>query len=190
MDAMQICADLWLGLALVWAVGMLRTKATQERAEIVPRLVYGAVVVTAYWLMFGGASVPAGWLRTRLYARMAWIDFTGIALTALGVAFAIWARFYLGRNWSGSVTVKVGHELICGGPYRWVRHPIYTGLLLAMLGTGLVRGQVRAILGFSLLLAGFWVKLDIEERFMRKTFGGQYQEYARTTGALVPRLRN
>jgi protein-S-isoprenylcysteine O-methyltransferase Ste14 len=88
------------------------------------------------------------------------------------------------------VTIKVGHELIRGGPYRWVRHPIYTGLLLAMLGTGLVRGQVRGVLGFGFLLAGLWVKMGIEESFMRKTFGVQYEEYSRTTGALIPRLWN
>jgi protein-S-isoprenylcysteine O-methyltransferase Ste14 len=187
VDTVRICGELWVALAVVWAVGLLWSKPTRESAEIGPRMLYGMIVVGAFWLMFSG-RVPDGWWRTRLYARAEWIDALGVALTALGLAVAIWARVFLGRNWSGAVQVKVGHELIRGGPYRFVRHPIYTGLLLGMLGTGLVRGKVYAAIAFLLLLAGFWMKLGIEEKFMRKTFGQQYEDYSRSTWALVPRL--
>lgn len=188
MDAMQVCTDLWMALGVVWAVGLLFRKPTQERAGMGQRVAYGIVVIVAFWLMFSG-RVPDGWLREHLYERTQWTDWAGVALTVLGVLLAVWARFFLGRNWSSAVTVKVGHELIRGGPYRFVRHPIYTGLLVAMLGTGIVRARVFAVIAVALLFAGFWVKLRIEERFMRKTFGEQYDDYARTTGALVPRLR-
>jgi protein-S-isoprenylcysteine O-methyltransferase Ste14 len=188
MDAMQICGDLWSALGIIWVIGLLWSKRTQERTDVRARIVYGLFTVAGFYLMFG-SGVPEGWLRMRLYARADWIDELGVGLTVLGLAFAIWARIYLGRNWSGSVQVKVGHELMRGGPYRWVRHPIYTGLLVAIVGTGLVRGQVSGVLAFAVLLAGFWVKLGIEEQMMRKTFGETYEEYARKTGALVPRVK-
>ncbi|PYV65700.1 MAG: hypothetical protein DMG95_01005 [Acidobacteria bacterium] len=113
---------------------------------------------------------------------------TAILLTAAGIALAIWARFYIGQNWSGTVTIKVGHTLIRTGPYRWVRHPIYSGILLAMIGTALARGKPIGVLAIVLFWFGFWFKSRLEEQFMRKTFGQEYDEYARSTGALVPKL--
>jgi protein-S-isoprenylcysteine O-methyltransferase Ste14 len=187
MDAARICSDLWVGLLVVWVVGLFWTKRTQERAATAPRILYGLIVLAAFWLMFGG-KVPEGWLQTRLFLRTEFTDWVGVALTAFGCAFAIWARIFIGANWSGSVQVKVGHELMRGGPYRFVRHPIYTGLLVAMLGTGMVRDRVMSLVGFVLLVAGFWVKSRMEEEFMRKTFGAEYEEYRRRTGGLLPRF--
>ncbi len=115
-------------------------------------------------------------------------DWLGVALTAAGIGFAIWARLYLGGNWSGAVTVKVGHELVRTGPYRFVRHPIYTGLITALLGTGLLRAQVRGLIALVLIYAGFKMKSKIEERAMISTFGTAYEEYRRSTGAIVPKL--
>jgi protein-S-isoprenylcysteine O-methyltransferase Ste14 len=187
MDAMRICGDLWSALGIIWVIGLLWRKQTQQRSDARARVVYGLFTIAGFYLMFG-SGVPEGWMRMRLYAPTEWVDEVGVGLTVLGLAFAVWARIYLGKNWSGSVQVKVGHELMRGGPYGWVRHPIYTGLLVALVGTGFVRGQVRGVLAFFVLLAGFWVKLGIEEQMMRKTFGEEYEEYARKTGALVPRM--
>ena len=112
-----------------------------------------------------------------------------VLLTALGIGFAIWARFYLGTNWSSAVSVKVGHELIRTGPYTWVRHPIYAGLLLALIGTALQQGKLVDLPALGLFWFGFWIKSRMEEEFMRKTFGEQYVEYRKSTGALIPKLR-
>jgi protein-S-isoprenylcysteine O-methyltransferase Ste14 len=187
MDAVRICADLWWALVVVWVVGLFWSKPTQERAAAGQRILYGLIMVAAFWLMFSG-KVPEGWLRTRLFRPNAGTDCMGVALTACGCAFAIWARIFIGANWSGSVQVKVGHELMRGGPYRFVRHPIYTGLLVAMLGTAMVQDRASSLAGLVLLVAGFYVKSRIEEKFMRKTFGAEYEEYARGTGGLLPRL--
>lgn len=81
-------------------------------------------------------SLPFAWERVHLLPRTTLLDVTATVLTAAGISFAIWARFYIGENWSSAVTIKVGHELIRTGPYAWVRHPIYCGLLLAIAGTG------------------------------------------------------
>ncbi len=117
-----------------------------------------------------------------------WSNALGIAITLAGIAFAMWARVYLGGNWSSSVTVKVGHQLVRTGPYRFVRHPIYTGLISSLFGTAIVRHQVRGIIAVVLAYVGFKIKSRIEERTMISTFGAQYDEYSRTTGAIVPRL--
>lgn len=188
MSGMTICAYLWVGWFAIWILWAIRGKRTQQREGVSSRLSYTVLNVAAFWLMFAG-DVKQQWLRTRLYALNPWVEALGIAITLAGLAFAIWARAYLGGNWSSAVTVKVGHQLVRSGPYRWVRHPIYSGMILAMLGTALVRHQVRGLIAVVLLYAGFKIKSKIEEQTMAATFGAEYAEYASTTGAIVPRLR-
>ena len=109
----------------------------------------------------------------------------GLGIPA-GIAFAVWARQYLGRNWSGTVTVKQDHELIRTGPYRLVRHPIYTGLLLAILGTAVAFGEWRGLLAFALLTGSLLLKLRVEERFMSESFPEPYARYRAEVPALIP----
>ena len=112
----------------------------------------------------------------------------GIALCASGVAFAMWARRTLGANWSAEPSIKVGHQLVQTGPYRWVRHPIYSGLVLALLGTFIGTGRVRtaALLGFAVLV--IVLKIRIEESLMMRQFPDEYPDYRKRTQALVPFL--
>jgi len=111
---------------------------------------------------------------------------SGFAIVVLGLAFTVWARIVLGRNWSGIVTVKQDHELVTTGPYRWVRHPIYTGLLFAFAGSAIARGEWRGVLAVVIVLAGFWRKLKLEERWMIETFGDAYLRYREKVRALIP----
>ena len=104
----------------------------------------------------------------------------GVGLTFAGLLFSVWARMQLGRNWSRSVTIKQDHELIVTGPYALVRHPIYTGLLAAFLGTVLAVGEVRAVLAFVLIAVQFGYKLQLEEKWMRAQFGAAYAGHIRT----------
>ncbi len=188
MSGMSVCGWLWVAFLVLWLIWAIRTKPTQVREGVSSRLSYAVLTVAAFYAMFSG-DVPQGWLRTRLFAASLWIELLGIAITAAGLAFAVWARAYLGGNWSSSVTVKVGHQLVRSGPYRWVRHPIYSGMILAMVGTALERRQVRGAIAIVLLYAGFKIKSKIEEQAMASTFGEEYADYSRTTGAIVPRLR-
>jgi len=187
MNAMTICSSLWCAWLLIWLLWALRGKRTQQRESVSSRLSYAVMNFVGFWLMFFDVAQP--WLRARLYAPNVWTNSLGIAITAAGLAFAIWARAYLGTNWSGAVTVKVGHELVRTGPYRWVRHPIYSGMVLAMLGTALVRHQVRGVIAVVLSYIGFKIKSRIEEATMSATFGAAYADYSSTTGAILPRLR-
>jgi protein-S-isoprenylcysteine O-methyltransferase Ste14 len=188
MNAMRICSALWMALSLVWLVTLLRTKRTQERADFGSRLLYGIPVIGAFYLLFAN-NTHLGLLGSRIIPGNTWVEGLAVLLTGAGIAFAIWARFYLGENWSSAVSIKVGHQLIRTGPYAWVRHPIYSGLLLATLGTALARREPRGLIAVVLLSLGFWIKSRMEEGFMRKAFGPEYQEYSRSTGALIPRLR-
>jgi protein-S-isoprenylcysteine O-methyltransferase Ste14 len=187
MSPMRICTTLWMFMGLVWLVMALGRKETQERAGFGLRLAYGIPAILAFYLLFA-SDLPFEWLHARVVPPIFPITILGVALTAIGVALAVWARLYIGGNWSGSVTVKVGHELVRTGPYAWVRHPIYSGLLLATLGTALVRGEPRGLLALAILWLGFSIKSRIEEQFMVKTFGPAYDEYRRSTGALIPRF--
>jgi protein-S-isoprenylcysteine O-methyltransferase Ste14 len=188
MNVWHFYTVVWTAFAVVWLIGALRTKGTQERAPLTSRLAYGIPVALGAYLMFSD-NLPWAPLYARVIPKSMVVDALGILLTTAGIAFAIWARFYIGQNWSGAVTVKVGHELVRGGPYRWVRHPIYSGILLALFGTAVARRQVIGFIAVAFFLLGFLIKSKIEERLMRKTFGDQYVEYSRSTGALVPRFR-
>ncbi len=112
----------------------------------------------------------------------------GLAMTIIGVMFAIWARVKLGRNWSGIVTVKQNHELIRTGPYALVRHPIYTGIMLAVFGTAIFDGEIRSILLMIATLTILAQKMKMEEQFMTEQFGSEYASYRLNTKALVPFL--
>jgi protein-S-isoprenylcysteine O-methyltransferase Ste14 len=115
-----------------------------------------------------------------------WPFWLGASVTIAGLLFAVWAREHLGRNWSSSVTIKQGHELITTGPYAVVRHPIYTGILTGFLGMAIAISQVRGFIVFALFLLAFWIKLRREEQWMRSQFGEVYVTYAHQTAALVP----
>ena len=184
-----IVSILWIIFGLIWLIARLRTKPTQERAPFTSRLLYGIPVLIGAYLM-AVDNTALGRAVERFLPRSAGLDIAAIALTAAGIAFAVWARFYLGGNWSSAVSVKVDHQLVRTGPYAWVRHPIYSGILLAIFGTALARGKAVGFLGLAFFWLGFWIKSRMEEQFMRKTFGEQYEEYSRTTGALIPKLRD
>lgn len=110
---------------------------------------------------------------------------TGVILVAVGIAFAIWARRHLGRNWSGTPRMKVGHELVISGPYRFVRHPIYTGMLLGLFGSALAAGPVWLV-AFIIFGIVFIRRIGIEEKYMMQLFPDQYPAYRARTKALIP----
>jgi protein-S-isoprenylcysteine O-methyltransferase Ste14 len=105
---------------------------------------------------------------------------------ALGLGFAVAARAWLGRNWSAEVTIKQNHELVRSGPYTIVRHLIYTGMLLELVGTALSVGKWRALVGLVLIVAALLRKLSIEERFMSEQFGEAYARYRAEVPGLIP----
>lgn len=186
---MLICDILWVAFWAMWVVWALWMKKAERRESLATHLLHTLLAAAGFLLMFSGIEAPRPWLHFRLLPRTLWLDAFGIATTLAGFGFAIWARIHLGRNWSSSVTAKIGHELIRSGPYKWVRHPIYTGLLIALFGTALVLGQVRGLLALVLVYTAWKIKSRVEEHMMTSTFGAEYSAYASTTGAMFPRVR-
>jgi protein-S-isoprenylcysteine O-methyltransferase Ste14 len=188
MDAFAICGYLWFAWMIVWLAWALQSKQTQHRESFASRMSYTLVVWLAIYFMFFGKNLGSWW-HSDILAYRPWIGWASVSVAVLGFAITFWARFTLGGNWSSNVTIKVAHELIRGGPYRWVRHPIYTGLIVAMAGTALARNQWRGLPAVVLFWLAFHIKLLKEENFMRQTFGAQYIEYSESTGAIFPLLQ-
>jgi protein-S-isoprenylcysteine O-methyltransferase Ste14 len=176
---------LWLVFIAVWIAMARSGKAVAERESVYSRLSHYLPLALAICLL-SAPHVPVAVLNDRFAPLTLWLVQLGAALTFAGIAFAIWARTRLGGNWSSDVTLKRDHELIIAGPYRWVRHPIYTGILLALIGTALALGEWRGVLAVVLAAAAYWRKLQIEEAVMRRQFGETYARYAERVPALIP----
>jgi protein-S-isoprenylcysteine O-methyltransferase Ste14 len=175
---------LWLAFLVVWAVGAFRTHQTKREEALGSRAFHIGLLAAGSAFLWPGVSL--GFASVPLLARGAALHALAVALVAGGVGLAIWARAQLGRNWSGTVTLKQGHALVLRGPYRFVRHPIYTGITTAILGTGLWLDEVRGLLAVACFLAAFAWKIRLEERWLVEEFGESYREYQRATKALIP----
>ena len=178
---------MWLAYFAYWGAMARNSKVPERRESWPPRLVRLVSISCALALLWL-PRVPLAWLDERFLPLGAWCFWTGAAITAGGLFFSVWARRHLGSNWSQSVTVKEGHELITSGPYALVRHPIYTGLLLGFLGCAVALGEWRGLLAVALVFAVLWRKLRLEERWMRAHFGEPYEAYSRRVAALVPHV--
>lgn len=182
-----IARYLWLVFFLYWAISALRSKAAKKTESGAERLKRMIPLGVAYLLLFYNAT-HLGWLNRRFLADSSATAVLGVLLTAAGVAFAIWARWHLGANWSAIVSIREQHELIRSGPYRHVRHPIYTGMLLAMAGTALVLGEVRGLLAFAITLFTFYWKARTEEAWLMREFGERFKDHTSQTGMFLPRF--
>lgn len=179
---------IWTAWMLYWLVAAFTAKPVRRRESIASRLSHYIPLLLAIALLisprFAGRALDTHFLpRSR---ALFWI---GTALLIAGLLFAVAARRHLGGNWSGSVTLKQNHTLTRTGPYRIVRHPIYTGLLLAIFGSGVVAlGEWRGVVALALVTAAFVRKVQIEEQFLREQFGEEYVRYRQEVAALIPYL--
>jgi protein-S-isoprenylcysteine O-methyltransferase Ste14 len=179
---------LWIAWFIYWRVSATGVKAVRRRESALSRAAHLVPLAIAGLLLWIPTIAGGGFLFQRFMPQTLLTYWTGTLLLALGLAFSVWARVYLGRNWSATVTVKEAHELIRGGPYALVRHPIYSGLLLAFIGSAIARAQWRGVLAVLIVLVALWRKLRLEERFMSETFGDEYRRYREHTAALIPYL--
>lgn len=181
---LKLIAALWIVWWFFWLISAYGTKATRWREPLRARLAHQApLILTA--LLFGMRSDLPVYLTRRFLPPNFAIQAFGVMLFFAGMSLSVWARANLGSNWSGTVTLKENHSLVCTGPYQYVRHPIYSGILLAISGTAVVIGEWRGLIGFAFALAALVHKSKAEEKIMRQTFP-EYEEYAGETAALVP----
>jgi protein-S-isoprenylcysteine O-methyltransferase Ste14 len=185
--ALQIVGCFWIVLAVYWAVSALRQKPAKKEEHFTERLRHLVPVMVAF-LLLSRSDASYGWLGLRFAPESGTLNLLGLVVAGGGVAFAIWARWHLGGNWSAVVSIREEHDLIRTGPYRAVRHPIYTGLLLAIMGTVLIVGEFRALLALAILLASLYLKARKEDAWLAREFGETFEGHAKRTGMFLPRF--
>jgi protein-S-isoprenylcysteine O-methyltransferase Ste14 len=175
----------WLSVTIYWFVAARHTKRAVRKQTLSGR--FGLL-----WLAIVGGFIGGNALR---YFHLALIHplsesfvlkIVCVGLVIAGAAFGVWARRTLGGNWSATVTIKEDHTLVRTGPYRWVRHPIYTALLTMIFATAIYVNTFMALYSAVVTLVALWVKLRLEEAWMTEQFGDEYSDYKRRVKALIP----
>ncbi len=184
---MDLISTPWLLLAGYWLVSAFRVRPTEKaepawsRFSTIAAVIVGIELLTGHWFL-------SQFLGSRFVPNLPGVRYAGICLVWLGVAIAMWARYHLGEYWSATVTIKIGHRIIESGPYGYIRHPIYSGILLGLVGTALAVGQWRQVGALLLILIVCLFKARREEGMLTAQLGETYQEYKRRTGMLIPRM--
>ena len=178
---------LWAGLALKWAAPR---KVVSQTGEFPLYRFLRLIVLSITFALLFWDGTAVGILGGRFAPQIPAVAVIGFALTLAGLAIALWARIHLGQNWSDKVVLKVDHQLIRSGPYVHLRHPIYSGVLLAVLGTALIVGEWRGVLAFVILLTNYSIKARKEEQILATHFGDEFREHLTSAGFLLPSFRN
>jgi protein-S-isoprenylcysteine O-methyltransferase Ste14 len=175
-------AALWLVFVIYWSAAA-RTAGKAERTESRDsRRLHERMLNAGLLLLF----IPVPGLRGRFLPAGIMIVVIGLTVQLLSGMLGIWARRHLGRNWSGAVSAVAGHELVRSGPYRVVRHPIYTAMLGMFVGTAVVSGEWHALVAVAIVAVAYWRKIRLEEQHLRQLFGPAYNEYQRSSWSLIP----
>jgi protein-S-isoprenylcysteine O-methyltransferase Ste14 len=177
----------WIVFVAYWAVGALKTLRTERTESFASRYGILFLEIAGFVLLFSD-DAGIGVLGQKVIPRTYPLGVAGVALIWAGIALALWARWHLGQYWSARITIKEDHKLIRTGPYARLRHPIYSGLDMAAIGSALAIDRWRCVAGVSLIVVGYWIKAKREEGMLTAQFGEDFQEYCRHTGFLFPRL--
>ena len=187
LNAGNVIEGAWFIWIVWWLVSATRLNRMKQREPAGEWLLRFVLMFAAFWLLFRSGAY-LGDLNSRFVPHNTLVRDAGAALTCLGLAFSIWARQHIGRYWSSTVSLRADHQLIRTGPYSRIRHPIYTGILLALTGTVLADGHYRAIVAFVIILAGLIWKARQEENLLTREFGPAFEEHKRLTGFFLPRF--
>lgn len=182
--SLDITTYAWTVFCAYWLYASIKAKRAVKKESRLSRLSYLLLLFAAFGLVYW-KGMPINALNTSFFDPNDIRAYTGMGISAFGIAFAIAARAWLGSNWSGSVTIKQDHELIQNGPYRYTRHPIYTGVFFGLLGAALIQSGIKDLIGVILLFIAFNIKITIEEKFLSGVFP-RYGDYKRTTRKIIP----
>jgi len=175
---------MWIAFFTYWGIASRNAARTQGAESWRSTAVHQVLLSSALCLLL----IPVPGLTARFLPQTAFLVIAGILIQIGGMLLAVSARRHLGRNWSGEVRIAVDHQLIRTGPYRSLRHPIYTAMLGMLLGTSLITGQIHSLVALAILTAAYWRKSRREEEILRDNFGAEYDDYCHDTWALVPLL--
>jgi len=186
-QAFSLAGRAWAIWALGWLAMAFFSKSTKRRESPGQRLQHVIPAMLGFFLIFR-ENFGAVWLARTIFPDNPALMFVGAALTFLGLLFSVWARLALGSNWSGTVTIKANHQLIRRGPYRFIRHPIYTGMLTALLATAITQRLLSGLVGFAVVFFALYRKAIREESFLSQEFGEAFVEHQQHTGMFLPRF--
>jgi protein-S-isoprenylcysteine O-methyltransferase Ste14 len=186
-QAFHSAEEAWTIWALGWLAMAFFSKSTKRRESIGQRIEHLIPAMLGFALVFR-AGFGGTWLARPVVSANPLLLWLCVVMTILGLLFAVWARLILGSNWSGTVSIKTDHQLIRRGPYRWIRHPIYTGMLAALLATAMIQGLLGAMVGFAFVLLALYRKARREESFLSQEFGEGFSEHRQHTGMFLPRF--
>ncbi len=175
----------WILYFVYWRTISGNVKTTVRSESTVSRMIRAVLIILAI-LLLGIPKIQIPGLSFRFLPVSDWPFWTGLIITLLGLGFSVWARRRLGRNWSQEVTIKDDHLLITNGPYAFVRHPIYTGLILGFVGSSVALGEIRGLIANALVFGVLWIKLRLEDRWLLEQFGEPYRRYCEKVSALIP----
>ena len=177
-------AILWCLFSIYWSSAAKNASAATKSESRQSRQVHQLLLNAGLLLLF----IPLPFMTQRFVPAERWIAVAGLSVQIVCGALGIWARRHFGAHWSGEITIKVEHRLIRSGPYRLIRHPIYTAMLGMFVGTALVSGETHALLGLAMAAFAYWRKIGLEEANLNEAFGSEYGAYRRSTWALLPGL--
>lgn len=180
-----ILTVIWIIIGFYWIIAGQKIKKAKKKEDIRFRVFYMFFWIAPVLVTFFNA-IPVEWLQQRLYKESIILNISSFLLAFLSLAFMVWSRVILGENWSGRVAIKKNHDLITSGPYKYVRHPMYSGFIFAFLWSAILLGEVRGLISFIILITGIVIKLGIEERFIREAFGKEYIAYAKRVKKIIP----
>jgi protein-S-isoprenylcysteine O-methyltransferase Ste14 len=183
---LQIIAGIWIVfMAFLFIPALLGGIPVERRSKKYLRWSF-IVAISVVILVFLFGTFESDMLSLRLVPDSPFAGITGIILTMAGLGFSGWARRHLGRYWSSMVEIKIGHQLIRTGPYRIVRNPMYTGILIAFLGAVIAIGELVAFVALVIGIVSIGVKIKAEEEILSGKFGEEYLKYKREVKAIIP----
>ncbi|SRX53847.1 isoprenylcysteine carboxylmethyltransferase family protein [Aequorivita sp. CIP111184] len=188
MEQAKIALHLaWAVFLIVWTIGAFQTKKASQKEPFLKRFLWYWFPLIVAGLLLGPTEWFMGmWIRENFVEHTDLVGIIGASIAWLGTLLACWSRYLLGKNWSVSVQLKKDHELIKKGPYKIIRHPIYTAILLLFLGNVIIVGDYRGILAILIVFISLWRKLKLEEQWLTEYFGETYVNYKAKSKALFP----
>ncbi|MFW2504657.1 methyltransferase family protein [Clostridium diolis] len=188
MSNITVVSYIWGIFWIYWILAAMKTRSNVKKESSgqrnIPRIVHLILVIVSYAITF--FQFKNIFLWNRILPSYEYVDYIGIAILVFSLLFAIWARIVLGRNWSGAIQKVEEQRLVRSGPYKYIRNPIYTGIVCGFFGTFLTFGSLASIIGFCIILTTYIIKINREQRFLVLEFGKEYEKYIKESWALIP----
>lgn len=188
MSNITVVSYIWSIFWIYWILAAIKTRSNVKKEssgqKSIPRVTHLMLVIISYVITF--FQFKNIFLWDRILPSYKYVDYIGIAILVISLLFAIWARIILGRNWSGAIQKVEGQRLVCSGPYKYIRNPIYTGIVCGFFGTFITLRSLASIIGFCIILTTYIIKINREQRFLILEFGEEYKKYIKESWALIP----